>query len=690
MKKGLTILLLTIAFVSFSQRYTISGTVRDTSGNPLSDVEVSVRGTMFLENTNAKGVYNFSDLGPGNYTVEFYKENYTNTFKGVQIKNSNIIFNIALVYNVIERKEVVIDVAHSKKSLYEELGYKKMKDVEGTHLNAAHKTEVTNITKQVSNKSAPPARQTYSKNAGLTILQSDAAGIQLDVGARGMNPKRTANFNTRQNGYDISADALGYPESYYTPVLEGVEEIQIVRGAASMEYGPQFGGLLNFVLKKAPKHKKIEWTSRTSLGSYGFLSAFNSLGGQVKETNYYVFHQYKTGNDWRPNSAFDVQNFYGSINHKFSKKLNLQVDLTHMNYLAQQAGGLTDTQFFEDPTQSTRSRNFFKIDWNLANVKFYYTPTKSFKLESQTFGIMAQRASVGNLDIAGDDGITRSLINGEFKNIGNETRILKKYKINGHKSAFTAGLRLYKGNTNNAQGVANNGEDASFSYLADSLETSNYLNPSYNISVYVENMIRFDSVFNNEDQIILLPGYRLEYINTVSDGEYSKIQYDKAGNIVYINQYEDYKSKNRLIHLFGFGLSYRTNVDHAKKKREYYVNFTRNYKSVTFSDLSVVNPNLIIDPNITDETGFTSPVTIAFGEYIPGHNDDGEYIPEESKYEIDVVVGQDLYENPKADSVMYEFKTYQEAFNYLDENKDSILQNFLKLRDSLDIVEDIE
>ena len=91
----------------------------------------------------------------------------------------------------------------------------------------------------------------------------------------------------------------------------------------------------------------------------------------------------------------------------------------------------------------------------------------------------------------------------------------------------------------------------------------------------------------------------------------------------------------------------------------------------------------------TDELGFVSPVTIAFGEYIPGHNDDGEYIPEESKYEIDVIVEEDLYENPKANSVMYEFKTYQEAFNYLDENKDLILQNFLKLHD-LFVVEDIE
>lgn len=604
MRGRIGFILLFAISLAHAQVFKITGTVTDSLGKPLSGTEVIVRGTMYFEKTNADGEFIIEGLGQGNYTLEFYLEDYSNIFKGVQLFDKNINLDITLKYNVVEGKEVKIDIDQSKEDLYKELGHKKLKDVEGTHLNAARKTEVTDIANQNSNKSAPPARQTYSKNAGLTLLQSDAAGIQLDIGARGMNPQRTANFNTRQNEYDISADALGYPESYYTPVLEGVQEIQIIRGAASLEYGPQFGGLLNFVMKEGPKDDQFELISRTTAGSYNFLSFFNSIGGQVKNTNYYVFHQYKLGNDSRPNSAFDVHNFYATVKQDIGKTFSIKVDFTHMNYLAQQAGGLTDSQFHEDPRQSTRDRNFFKIDWNLANLTLKWSPSKSIKLQNQTFGIVAQRASLGNLDIAGDQGLTRNLINGEFKNIGNETRLLKKYNIANEKAVFTAGLRLYKGNTNNAQGIANNGTGPDFSYLADSLETSNYLNPSYNVSFYLENMIQFDSVFSDHDQITIVPGYRLEYINTESDGVYSQIVYDKANNITSINDFEDYKSKTRTIHLYGIGLSYRPNADNRKKKKEYYINFTRNYKSVTFSDLSVVNPNLIIDPNITDETGF--------------------------------------------------------------------------------------
>jgi Fe(3+) dicitrate transport protein len=43
--------------------------------------------------------------------------------------------------------------------------------------------------------------------------------------------------------------------------------------------------------------------------------------------------------------------------------------ITYFNYLAQQAGGLTDVMFNQNPTQSNRSRNWFAVDWNLFALK---------------------------------------------------------------------------------------------------------------------------------------------------------------------------------------------------------------------------------------------------------------------------------------------------------------------------------
>ena len=57
----------------------------------------------------------------------------------------------------------------------------------------------------------------------------------------------------------------------------------MIRGAASLQFGPQFGGLINFKLKEANPNKKIELVLRNSLGSFGLNNTFLSLGSTYKK-----------------------------------------------------------------------------------------------------------------------------------------------------------------------------------------------------------------------------------------------------------------------------------------------------------------------------------------------------------------------------------------------------------------------
>ena len=146
-----------------------------------------------------------------------------------------------------------------------------MNDVEGITINAGKKNEVILVDQSIGNIASNNSRQIYSQVPGLNIFENDDAGIQLNIGGRGLNPNRSSNFNTRQNGYDISADVLGYPESYYTPPAESLQEIQIIRGAASLQYGTQFGGLVNFIFKEPIKEKPLEILTRNSIGSFNLF-----------------------------------------------------------------------------------------------------------------------------------------------------------------------------------------------------------------------------------------------------------------------------------------------------------------------------------------------------------------------------------------------------------------------------------
>lgn len=482
-----------------------------------------------------------------------------------------------------------------------DFGITRLKQVEGTSIYAGKKSEVIVLNDVQANIATNNSRQVYAKVAGLNVWESDGAGIQLGIGGRGLNPNRVSNFNTRQNGYDISADALGYPESYYTPPTEALERIEIVRGAASLQYGTQFGGFVNFRFKQGPMHKKIELTARQSMGSYRFYNAFTSLGGTVKKVNYYAFYQYKTGKGWRPNAGFNVHTAFTGVAIPLSKRGRLKVEYTYMDYLAQQPGGLTDRQFDIDPRQTNRSRNWFQVCWNLVATDLSIDIGEDSKFNWRAFGLLASRDALGNLgriDRADSDK-ERDYLQDNFKNFGTEIRYLNPYSLNEKTTAtFLVGMRYYRGHTYRKQGLGNAASTPDFYFLnPDNLEHSNYTFPSQNLAFFIENIFRFGK------KLHITPGLRYEYIDTRSKGYYNEEYRDLAGNLLFQKRTTDNRENQRDFFLAGIGAGYK-----VSDGLELYSNISQNYRSINFNDMRVVNPNFRVNPNLKDETGYSADI----------------------------------------------------------------------------------
>ncbi|MDQ3048916.1 MAG: TonB-dependent receptor, partial [Bacteroidota bacterium] len=422
------------------------------------------------------------------------------------------------------------------------------------------------------------------------------------IGGRGLSPNRVSNFNTRQNGYDISADALGYPESYYTPPSEALERIEVVRGAASLQYGTQFGGFINFKFRQAPENKRLEVTARQTVGSFGFYNSFTSVAGTIKKLSYTTFYQYKRGEGWRPNSEFNAHTAFAGLTYQLTEKMKLSLEYTLMNYLAHQPGGLTDKQFEKDPMQSNRERNWFKVNWNLAAFNLDHDFNEGSRMNWRVFGLYAQRDALGNLSRIDrqDAGGKRDLLQDKFRNYGSELRYLKQYPFLALSSTFLIGARYYKGTTLRKQGLGNDGKKADF-YFNDpaNLEHSDYRFPSENIAVFSENIFRITQKLN------LTPGVRWEYINTNSKGYYHEEYSDLAGNILYEKDTEDNRSSFRSFLLGGIGVGYKLTKD-----IESYFNFSQNYRSINFNDMRIVNPNSQVDTDLKDENGYSSDIGV--------------------------------------------------------------------------------
>jgi len=610
-------LLFTLAITGLAagQTYSVSGKVVDEEGDPLKNATIFISDasdqsendstTIIItssskkDTTGSNGGYAINGLSPGTYSVTAFYFGKKVTSNKVRIKDQDTQSNFELIILQSELAELTVQAATE-----DFFGVRRLQSVEGVTINDAKKNEVLLVDDITANLAADNSRQVYAKVPGLNIWQSDGAGVQLGIGGRGLSPNRSSNFNTRQNGYDIAADALGYPESYYTPPTRALKRIEIIRGAASLQYGTQFGGLLNFVFKDGPQDDLFRFNTNQSVGSFGLFNSFNSVGGSTEKINYYGFYQYKTSNGWRPNAQLDQHTAYASFDYKPSSKLTITPEYTFSQYLAQQPGGLTDAQFEQDARQSNRERNWFRVNWNLFALKANYRFSPQTQLNTRFFGLNAGRDAVGNLGRIDriDAGGERDLLKDDFQNWGNETRLIHRYNLWDNTSIFLIGARYYNGFTHRRQGNGTADDDPDFNYMnPDNLTGSDFDLPSSNQSVFVEN------VFNITPRISITPGVRFEHIKTEADGYYRNIVRDLAGNILVDERIEEERKRDRSFVFFGIGTSYKAS------NFEIYSNYSQNYRAINFNDIRVNIGSLEVDPDIKDERGFNVDLGIRGG-----------------------------------------------------------------------------
>jgi len=470
-------------------------------------------------------------------------------------------------------------------------------DVGVSVINAAKKVERVYIADAPTVLATNTARQAFSSIAGINVWESDPAGLQLSIGARGLNPNRMINFNARQNGYDISADPLGYPEAYYTPLLQAVDHIDVVRGAGSLRYGSQFGGTVNFIMKEGSRNAPLSGQVTLTGGSYGFASGYAELGGTSGSTNYIGIYQYRRADAWRANSAFDQHLGYAAVSHQFTPALQLKIDATKMTYLSQQPGGVTDSMFNVNPQTSTRSRNWFTSDWNMASATLDWQVAQRTRIRSVVFYNSSERKSVGNTSkiTVADNGSPRTVIDDTYANLGNETTIRHDDSLGAMPYSLLAGLRLYNGTSARIQAQGTPGTDADYSlYNNQTADGFNMRHPNANTAVFAEMVLQVTP------SLKIVPGVRYDNISTSAQGTYNLKGTDSSGATVWtypsISQQRD-----RGVVLSGVGASYTFGGSGI----ELYANATQNYRAVNFSDLRVTSPTLVVDPYIKDASGYT-------------------------------------------------------------------------------------
>ncbi|MBL0910987.1 MAG: TonB-dependent receptor [Bacteroidia bacterium] len=528
--------------------------------------------------SDTSGFYRMNGLPEGAYQLEVSALGYKRVFRQLYVEAGKVTTADILLAGDSTMLSIVRIVERNDHRL---------PDVQNVAIYAGKKHEVIQLDGVQGNLAANTARQIFAKVPGIHIQENDGGGIQMSIATRGLNPGRMAEFNVRQNGYDIAADALGYPESYYTPPAFVLQRIEVIRGAASLQYGPQFGGMINFVMKKYTE-KPVQAELQATLGSFGFMALNAAVGGHKGKFSYLAYAGKRRGDGWRAHTGFDISNGYAALEWQVSQKVRMGLEYTGMQYNMQQPGGLSDALFAKDPRASYRDRNWFAASWNIIAHTLDYEITPRSRLNVRTFAVIAGRSSVGNLDAVTqpDTGGYRNLLTDRYLNLGSEIRFLQEYKIRKVQSRFLTGVRIYHGHTRRTQGLGSDASDADYRFKTpDDPEDSDFRFPSWNAAWFAENIWYLTSRFS------LTPGVRVEFIQTRSDGFY------KTNGV----RTDEQRNSSRAFALGGVSMAYKTSYT-----TQLYASFAQNYSPVNFNDIRVNNPNLRVDSALHDVKGFNA------------------------------------------------------------------------------------
>ncbi len=418
----------------------------------------------------------------------------------------------------------------------------------------------------------------------------DGTGNQVNIATRGLDPHRGWEFNIRKDGVIINSDMYGYPASHYNIPMEAVERIELVRGTGSLQYGAQFGGMLNYISKQ-PSAKPFSFESINTVGSYGLLSTFNSVSGTAGKLSYYAWFNNKNNSGYRKNSdsKYNAQNV--SLFYQFSSKLLLKAEWTRSDYTIHLAGPLTDAMFKSDPQMSTRARNYYNPIINIPSLTFDWSPGVNTRVLLTTSAVLGSRNSVLFDRLANvADTINKQTLQynnrqvdiDHFNSYTSELRILHHYQLVGMHNTITGGVQYMNNDLHRQQlGKGTTGNDYDLTLVTPGFSRDMHFKTN-NVALFAENKWTLSS------RLSVNTGFRVERGTT-----------DLTGIINYYNAADVPNTIKHHFPLFGISGQYK-----LTGTTNFYAGWSQAYRPVIFKDIIPASVYEVSDKNLKDAKGY--------------------------------------------------------------------------------------
>ncbi|MBL7818493.1 MAG: TonB-dependent receptor [Saprospiraceae bacterium] len=469
---------------------------------------------------------------------------------------------------------------------------KTLPTVYGTTITAGKKNAVIDVQELPTNLASKNGHHLFAKVPGAMVYDMDGAGNQINVAVRGLDPHRSWELNIRQDGILTNSDMYGYPASHYSMPMEAIGRIEMLSGASSLSYGAQFGGMLNYITKQADTTRRLGGENITTVGSYGLVSNYTSVGGKIGQSKYFGYYFRRRTDGYRTSAQSTSEAAYLKWERPLSNTLNVSASLARSTYRYRIPGPLTDSMFYADPRQSTRSRSWFSPDIYIPSVQLAWSPNAKTFVTFTSSAVLGNRSSVqfigfanvaDAIDPLSKDYKNRQVDIDNFNSYTQELRLRRNYHIKNIKSTLTAGVQLMNNDLHRRQlGKGTTGSDYDLTIAGDWGRDLHF--KTKNVALFVENLLELTPKW------LLTLGSRYE--NGVSD---------MTGKINYLSSENIPLSIEHHFPLLGASIQYQIN-----KQNRLFGGFSQSYRPVIFAD--IIPPTVLdrTDPNLKDAYGYNA------------------------------------------------------------------------------------
>lgn len=433
----------------------LSGLVVNQDLEPISGAYIILVETFHKTLSNTNGTFSISQLKPGSYLLTVQSVGHEFVSQQVTIRNEETNTIKIVCMEKINQSPPVNIVGNYQDRLFTKIS---------GSLTTLNKAEIDFVAPISGN-------DVFRRIPGINVVDEEGAGLRINIGIRGLDPDRSRRVLMLEDGIPIALAPYGEPEMYYTPAIEKMEAVEVMKGAGQILYGPQtVGGVVNFITKSVPD--SLQTTAKFQYGSGDYHNIFVSHGNRLKDVGYLI-NIHKKGAQNLGMIDFDLLGVDAKMEIYLNKanQLNVKMGFYQENSNATYVG-ITQPMFNEGTNDFARLAPNDNLQVQRANFSLVhqYKISKNTKIKNLIFGQQVTRnwrrqdfayngidnTKPGNWSgqTWGNEEVLEGAMymrngtgqrNRNFDVFGAETRITHDYRFFGLKHQLSGGMRyLYE------------------------------------------------------------------------------------------------------------------------------------------------------------------------------------------------------------------------------------------------------